>query len=169
MNEGRSSDAFKLLDHLWDNEILQNNIEMGRSRMLSDLPFVAAESENEDLVVELIRRHPDFGYKVNESIHSIFHIAVSRRYLKVFNLMYELGGVKDLIATYIDNDGNNILHLAAKLAPQTQLNTIPGAALQMQREVMWYKVFIIHSSYIFNYNTHFISSAKSYGPHFDIP
>lgn len=135
-----SSDAYALLDCLWDIAVCQDDIELGKIENLARLFFVAADAENEEFLIELIRRYPDFLYKVNQSKHSIFHIAVSRRYVKVFNLMCELGGVKDLIATYKDEDGNNILHLAAKLAPQNQLNSIPGAALQMQREVLWYRV-----------------------------
>ncbi|KAK4399535.1 hypothetical protein Sango_1429000 [Sesamum angolense] len=107
----------------------------------------AAEAGNDEFLVELIRRYPDFLYKVNQSKHSIFHIAVLHRYVRVFNLMHELVGVKELIATYIDKDGNNMLHLAAKLSPQNQLNSIPGAALQMQREVLWYKNKAGHTPY----------------------
>ncbi|KAI3455905.1 hypothetical protein Pfo_012568 [Paulownia fortunei] len=133
-------DAYTLLGCLWDIVIRHEDVEtaqdLGNS---SKLFFVAAESGNDDFLVELISRYPDFLYKVNASKHSIFHIAVLHRHVQVFNLLYELGGVKDLIATYIDEDGNNMLHLAARLAPQNQLNCIPGAALQMQREVLWYK------------------------------
>ncbi|KAL0398118.1 UNVERIFIED_CONTAM: hypothetical protein Sradi_2155100 [Sesamum radiatum] len=133
-------DAYKLLGYLWDIVISQEDVETAQIvGNTSKLFFIAAESGNDEFLVELIRRYPDFLYKVNESKHSIFHIAVVRRYVRVFNLMHELVGVKELIATYIDKDGNNMLHLAAKLSPQNQLNSIPGAALQMQREVLWYK------------------------------
>ncbi|CAA2990513.1 Ankyrin repeat-containing protein At3g12360 [Olea europaea subsp. europaea] len=37
------------------------------------------------------------------------------------------------------NSNNNILHLAAKLAPSSRLNSVSGAALQMQRELQWFK------------------------------
>ncbi|KAL7089704.1 hypothetical protein ACP275_13G199900 [Erythranthe tilingii] len=135
-------DAYTLLDCLWNIVICQEeDVETTRvvTKNTTKLFFIAAESGNEEFLVELIRRYPDFLYKVNESKQSIFHIAVLHRYVKVFNLLYELRGAKDLMATYVDKDGNNMLHLAAKLAPQNQLNVIPGAALQMQREVLWYK------------------------------
>ncbi|KAI3958672.1 hypothetical protein MKW98_030337 [Papaver atlanticum] len=38
-----------------------------------------------------------------------------------------------------DKGNNTILHYAAKLAPSPQLNSVSGAALQMQRELLWYK------------------------------
>ncbi|KAH9750732.1 hypothetical protein KPL71_013986 [Citrus sinensis] len=34
---------------------------------------------------------------------------------------------------------DTILHLAAKLAPPAHLRIVPGVALQMQREVQWFK------------------------------
>ena len=43
--------------------------------------------------------------------------------------------------TSIDNSGNNMLHMAGFLAPSSQLSRIPGAALQMQRELQWFKVY----------------------------
>ncbi|KAG8369048.1 hypothetical protein BUALT_Bualt15G0109800 [Buddleja alternifolia] len=132
-----SDDVYTLFDCLWHHVIQQEDVESAQVvGNTSKLLFVAAESGNDGLLVEIIRRYPDFLYKMNSHKHSIFHIAVLRRYVQVFNLIYELNGLKDLIATYIDKDGNNMLHLAAKLAPQNQLNDIPGAALQMQREVV---------------------------------
>ncbi|XP_073299208.1 uncharacterized protein [Primulina huaijiensis] len=147
--DDESCDAYTLLDYLWNitaSRHQQNDIETGQASNTeafgnanAKLLFTAAESANHEFLVELIGRYPDFIYKVNESIHSIFHIAVLHRHVQCFNLIYELHGVRDLILTYIDTEGNNILHLAGRLAPQNQLNLIPGAALQMQREVLWFK------------------------------
>ncbi|KAL7087660.1 hypothetical protein ACP275_13G081600 [Erythranthe tilingii] len=133
-------DAYRLLDCLWNTVISQGDVETaGLTENTTKLFFTAAESGNVEFLVELIRRYPDFLYKVNESKHSIFHIAVLHREVQVFNLVYELRGSKDLMATFEDNNDNNMLHLAAKLGPRNQLNLIPGAALQMQRQVLWYK------------------------------
>ncbi|XP_047952659.1 ankyrin repeat-containing protein At5g02620-like [Salvia hispanica] len=139
-------DAYTLMDRLWDAaESCKEDIESCEEDIKatidsSKLFFIAAESGNDDFLAELFQNDHNLLYKVNKSSHSIFHVAVLHRYPKVFNLMYELGGTKDLIASYIDNDGNNILHLAGRLAPQNQLDSIPGAAMQMQREVLWFKV-----------------------------
>ncbi|KAL1538466.1 hypothetical protein AAHA92_27211 [Salvia divinorum] len=137
-------DAYILMDCLWDAaESCKEDVEAGVATAAdsSQLFFIAAESGNDEFLVELFKKDHNLLYKVNEdSSHSIFHVAVLRRYIKVFNLMYELGGTKDLIASYIDDEGNNILHLAGKLAPPNQLDSIPGAPWQMQREVLWFKV-----------------------------
>ncbi|CAL5411341.1 unnamed protein product [Camellia sinensis] len=57
----------------------------------------------------------------------------------IFNILYEIGSIKDLITAYRYEDRNNMLHLAAKIAPPNQLNIMSGAALQMQRELLWFK------------------------------
>jgi hypothetical protein len=41
---------------------------------------------------------------------------------------------------FVNNDGNNILHMAATLEPSARRNIVPGAAFLMQREVQWFKV-----------------------------
>lgn len=61
---------------------------------------------------------------------------------KIFNLIYDIGAHKDLITSYRDNNNHNILHLAGKLAPSEQLHVVSGAALQMQRELLWFKVIV---------------------------
>ena len=51
-----------------------------------------------------------------------------------------MGAIKEIILTYVDAYKQNILHLAGKLAPKARLKLVPGAALQMQRELLWFKV-----------------------------
>ncbi|KAL0010128.1 hypothetical protein SO802_005236 [Lithocarpus litseifolius] len=100
--------------------------------------FAAIEVGNVEFLVKLIRF--DFSLLWEEKNDKrIFHIAVEKRYENIFNLFYELGPIKDLIADKIDGGGNNMLHLVARMAPQEKLNAISGAALQMQRELLWFK------------------------------
>ncbi|XP_059436326.1 ankyrin repeat-containing protein NPR4-like [Corylus avellana] len=47
--------------------------------------------------------------------------------------------IKGIIAQYLDPNENNMLHLIGRLAPSDQLNIISGAALQMRRELLWFK------------------------------
>ncbi|XP_042021649.1 uncharacterized protein LOC121769053 isoform X1 [Salvia splendens] len=134
-------DAYTLMDCLWEAaESCKEDVEAGTGHVSAQLFFIAAEAGNDEFLVELFKKDHNLLYKVNQDEHSIFHVAVRRRYNRVFSLMLELGGTKDLVASYIDDDGNNILHLAGKLAPQNQLDNIPGAPWQMQREVLWFKV-----------------------------
>ncbi|KAA8541270.1 hypothetical protein F0562_025233 [Nyssa sinensis] len=132
--------ALELLKCLWYHVIQQEDLEISDiTGNISPLLFTAAELGNEVFVIELLRSYPDFVLQVNFNKQSIFHVAVLHRHKPIFNLIYEIGTLKELISTYRDNDDNNMLHLAAKLAPPNQLNAISGAALQMQRQLVWYK------------------------------
>lgn len=106
------------------------------------LLFVAAKLGKVEFLTTLIRSYPDLMWKVDENRRTIFHIAIMHRHEKIFQLISEIGAIKDLVATFKDDHGNNMLHLASKLAPPHRLNSISGAALQMQREILWFKVRI---------------------------
>ncbi|XP_058759388.1 uncharacterized protein LOC131632667 [Vicia villosa] len=67
------------------------------------------------------------------------HIAVLHRHASIFNLVHQIGHVKEAIVAYIDDEGNTLLHLAAKLAPQNQLELVSGAAFQMSLELLWFE------------------------------
>ncbi|KAJ0464153.1 putative ankyrin repeat-containing domain, PGG domain, ankyrin repeat-containing domain superfamily [Helianthus annuus] len=101
--------------------------------------FIAAEKGNTTFLAELIRRYPDLICKVNDNNMSIFHIAVKYRHEGIHNLLNQIGSMKDFITTRIDGDGNNMLHLAGMSTTKERLADVSGAALQMQRELLWFK------------------------------
>ncbi|GJU04224.1 ankyrin repeat-containing protein [Tanacetum coccineum] len=105
----------------------------------SRILFVAAELGNTKFVVEFIRQYPDLIWKVNDNNQSIFHIAIKHRHEGIYNLLYEIGSMKDLITPIRDVDGNNMLHLAAMSTKKKRLEDVSGAALQLQRELLWFK------------------------------
>ncbi|KAK2986147.1 hypothetical protein RJ640_026471 [Escallonia rubra] len=70
------------------------------------------------------------GYRIIET-------AILNRSEKVFNLMCQVGKHKQIMKMV--RSGNNVLHLAGRLAPLHKLNLTSGAALQMQRELQWFK------------------------------
>nr|POE66568.1 hypothetical protein CFP56_62673 [Quercus suber] len=106
--------------------------------VISHVLFGAVEVGNTEFLVKLIRFDFDLLWKTRNS-KSIFHIAVEKRHESIFNILNGIGSIGDLIIDRIEEDGSNILHLAAGLAPQEKLNAISGAALQMQREILWFK------------------------------
>ncbi|CAG7861833.1 unnamed protein product [Brassica rapa] len=115
------------------------------------LLFDAASSGNVEFLVILIRAYPDLLWKVDERNQSLFHIAALNRHESIFNIIYELGSIKDLIAAYKEvSTRNNMLHLVASLPPPGRLQIVSGAALQMQRELLWFKAVkkIVPHSYI---------------------
>lgn len=132
--------ADELLKGLWEQFLLLEDTEIADLLRSPSRPlFIAAQFGIVEFVTVLIRSYPDLIWKVDEESRSIFHIAVLYRQEKIFNLIQDIGAHKDMISSYRDSNNHNILHLAGKLAPSNRLNIVSGAALQMQRELLWYK------------------------------
>ncbi|KAI9108664.1 hypothetical protein K1719_020311 [Acacia pycnantha] len=68
----------------------------------------------------------------------VFFDAVAHRRAEIFNLLSGFR-FKHVVAARMGPNSNNLLHAAASLAPPSYLNQISGAALQMQRELQWFK------------------------------
>ncbi|KAJ0789376.1 putative ankyrin repeat-containing domain, PGG domain, ankyrin repeat-containing domain superfamily [Helianthus annuus] len=101
--------------------------------------FLAAKMGNTRFIVELIRSYPDLIWKQDDKGKTIFHLAVRHRHAKIYNLLYEIGAMKDLITPIRDKKGNNMLHMVAKKAKGNQFQNVAGVALQMQQELLWFK------------------------------
>ncbi|XP_062097002.1 uncharacterized protein LOC133802666 isoform X2 [Humulus lupulus] len=137
----KENQALQLVRGLW-NEILVRlpNLEVNKLiNRPSSLLFEAAELGNFHFLIELIRAQPDLVWDVDEKNRTIFHIAVLNRHSNIFNLIHEIGSIKDVIITFQDDDNNNILHLAATLPPSHKFNEKFGGALKMQQELSWFK------------------------------
>ncbi|PWA92756.1 ankyrin repeat-containing domain, PGG domain protein [Artemisia annua] len=99
-----------------------------------------ATRENAYEVVETIVSYlPNAIWSTNEDGHNIIQYVVINRSEMVYNLLYQMSEHKNVYKTIVDPLGNNLLHLAARLAPPEKLNPISGAALQIQRELQWFK------------------------------
>ncbi|EOY20492.1 Ankyrin repeat family protein, putative isoform 2 [Theobroma cacao] len=101
----------------------------------------AAQRGMMEFIVEIIKHNLDLLIISDVDDRSIFHIAIAHRQEKVFSLIYGLDTIKYIFLSFTDVNNNNMLHLAGKLSPQSQLKLqqISGAALQMQRELQWFK------------------------------
>ncbi|XP_026398123.1 uncharacterized protein LOC113293892 [Papaver somniferum] len=105
----------------------------------SNVLKIAMKSGTTEFVVECLKTFPDLIWYKTEN-QRILQIAIEERNDKILNLICELSGDhKDDLVSRRDEDGNNILHYAAKLAPSHHLKQVSGAPLQMQREMQWYK------------------------------
>ncbi|KAH7569670.1 hypothetical protein JRO89_XS06G0237200 [Xanthoceras sorbifolium] len=143
IKKGRSklySQALQLVKCIWKEVMLlcDDSQISDLTRSPRQLIFAAAEIGNAEFLSILINDYPSLIWQRNHRRHSIFHIAVLHRQNDIFKLVSELGSVKDLIIASKDCDRNNILHLAGRLGPRDKLDA-PGAALQMQRELLWFK------------------------------
>ncbi|KAL9314751.1 hypothetical protein ACSQ67_020203 [Phaseolus vulgaris] len=159
---------FQLVNHLWKT-ILRRKTLNEAIAIISEpfqLLFDAAEVGNFGFLSELISAHPSLIWEVDDKNQSIIHTAVSFRHASIFNLVQEIGSQKDIIVTYIVKENNpsfflpkkknnNLLHMAAKLAPTGQLELVSGAALQMCLEIIWFEEVkkIMPASYIIMENS----------------
>ena len=100
-----------------------------------------------EFIVALIKHDPESIWRKGVKGRTMFSHAVVLRQEKIFSLVYGLGIKKNVIARRHDIFHNNILHLAGKLSPTSQLDRVSGAALQMQRELQWFKVILAISSF----------------------
>ncbi|XP_062161766.1 ankyrin repeat-containing protein ITN1-like isoform X3 [Alnus glutinosa] len=141
--------AHQLVERLWKMVGIPHN--QFSSNMVQTLILEAAKVGNVEFLIILIRSYPDLIWQRNENNMSLFHIAIVYRQESVFNLIYELGTNKNHLASCKTSETNeNMLHLAGQLAPLDRLNIVSGAALQMQRELLWFKEIekIVPLSYV---------------------
>ncbi|XP_062162811.1 uncharacterized protein LOC133869751 [Alnus glutinosa] len=129
----------ELLESLWKQVLERPNAEILKLIMEpSVVLFDAAKSGNDEFLAVLLRKYPDLLWEVDDNGRSVFHVAVVHRQEHIFNLIYNIGTMKDYIVGNDDKDGNNMLHLAGML-PHVERLGAPRANLQMQRELLWFK------------------------------
>ncbi|XP_038719552.1 uncharacterized protein LOC120012280 isoform X1 [Tripterygium wilfordii] len=92
-----------------------------------------------EIIVEMTKAYPELIMSQYTYSTYIFRYAIKYRQENIFNLTDKLDARKSSTFADVDSLGNNVLHLAAQLAPFPRLSRISGAALQMQRELQWYK------------------------------
>ena len=100
----------------------------------------AVKYGNVEFIEECILAYPGLIWYEFDG-YNLFHLAIKERQVEVYNLVYQMSGHKAFAASDRHEEENeNALHIAAKLAPSHRLSTITGAALQLQSEIRWYKV-----------------------------
>ncbi|XP_031262164.1 uncharacterized protein LOC116120352 [Pistacia vera] len=87
-----------------------------------------------EIVDEILKVYENAFCFVDEAGTNVLQLAVLHRHEIFFRIILKYSGKS--WTEYTDNDCNNILHLAGKSAPSSK---IAGSALQMQREVQWFK------------------------------
>lgn len=108
-----------------------------------------------EFIVEMLKFTPEIIWRKDKKGRTIFAHAIVLRQEKIFSLIYGLGTERSIMARRHDVFGNNYLHLAAKLSPQSHLDRVSGAALQMQRELQWFKVVQLINLSFSNYLANF--------------
>ncbi|KAG8367156.1 hypothetical protein BUALT_Bualt16G0043300 [Buddleja alternifolia] len=115
--------------------------ESESSLIYRDAIILAANSGIHEVVEMIIHMFPAaLSTEDLATGRNIFLCAARNRFKNVFNLIYQISSGSRHFCMHIrDHRKHNLMHLCAKLAPPNKLNIVPGAALQMQRELQWFK------------------------------
>ncbi|KAL0456751.1 UNVERIFIED_CONTAM: hypothetical protein Slati_1014300 [Sesamum latifolium] len=103
-----------------------------------DTPLlVAARMGISEMVKKIISTCPVAIQDQDSNGKNVLLLAAENRQTSVFDYLLKTN-LPEYMFHQLDDEGNSILHLAAKLE-EFQPWRIPGAALQMQWEIKWYK------------------------------
>ncbi|XP_070672634.1 uncharacterized protein [Malus domestica] len=103
--------------------------------------FLAIKKGHVEYITHLCRANYKLHDITNEKGRNIFQFAAECRQHKIFSLLYGLGDQRNWepFVSGKDKSGNNMLHVVGTISSAAQINRIQGAALQMQRELQWFK------------------------------
>ncbi|KAK8962990.1 hypothetical protein KSP40_PGU020768 [Platanthera guangdongensis] len=105
-----------------------------------DTPIlVAAKKGVLEMVKNILETFPVAVQDFDSNRKNIILLSVEHRQPQIYNFMLKHKSMRESIFGMVDKDGNSALHLAAGSAGNSHPWSIPGAALQMQWEIKWYK------------------------------
>ncbi|TXG68604.1 hypothetical protein EZV62_003539 [Acer yangbiense] len=102
----------------------------------------AVKAGNEEVVRTLLQYFPDLIDIEALPQRNILQVAIEYRQEKIINIMKEIYSTTVITSscTLKMASENTTLHLVGKLAPAFKLHSVSSSALQMQRELLWFKV-----------------------------
>ncbi|KAF5478970.1 hypothetical protein F2P56_005487 [Juglans regia] len=99
----------------------------------------AVENGIFEVASEMLKADPDLEWTFDGQKRNLLMLGVLHRQAKICSLLIGLD-LNKALACYEDRETNGILHMAGMSGEsRTMLNRIPGAALQMQRELQWFE------------------------------
>nr|GLL49114.1 ankyrin repeat-containing protein NPR4-like [Ipomoea trifida] len=107
--------AQELLDIIWEEHqsLADHKFREVITREYEILHYAAKEG-NVGFLDMILRSRPDLFCERNKSGHTILHVAVLYRQQNVVSYICNKQVYKDIMTLLLDDNGNNILHLAAK-------------------------------------------------------
>ncbi|XP_057770656.1 protein ACCELERATED CELL DEATH 6-like [Salvia miltiorrhiza] len=136
--KARHQQALQLVKYLCDNIVSLPENEA--TIIFRESIKLAAEYGISEIVEMVIHTFPMVTFHTDsDSGRNIFLLAATYRFENVINLFYNMSDRRYIFFDDTDDQDNNLLHICGKLAPSDRLNLVAGAALQMQRELQWFK------------------------------
>ncbi|KAK9933109.1 hypothetical protein M0R45_020317 [Rubus argutus] len=121
----------------------QNNYQIGsdqneQGKNQSPVLIAAKMRGVTEVVEKILDKFPVAIQDVDSDNKNVVLLAVENRQPHIYKLLQKRKILKESMLRQLDNQGNSALHLAATCG-QYRPWLIPGAALQMQWEIKWYK------------------------------
>lgn len=116
-----------------------------RETLAYDAMLQAAKHVNIEFINLMREAYPDLLWAIDKNRRGVFSHAILNRRKEVFRLINDatINGRKEVVKCRVDAFGNSMLHLAGYLGPSSDLDRRCGPAMQMQREILWFKVIHI--------------------------
>lgn len=119
---------------------MEEHKESLKSVQLSKAMFDAAKSGNILILEFLLKYHPDLLFEVDSAEkRSLLHIAILYRQETVYQLILSKGAFKNVMVQLVDFEGNNVLHLAAKLEAPEKIFGLSTNHVVMRGEERWFQ------------------------------
>ncbi|KAL9321080.1 hypothetical protein ACSQ67_012919 [Phaseolus vulgaris] len=116
-----------------ENESLNN-------AQLSNAMFAAAKSGNITILKFLFKHYPYLLFEVDSvEQRNLLHIAILYRQETVYKLILKQGDSKNVMIQLIDFEGNNVLHLAGKMAQPEERFGLSTKYVFMREEEIWFR------------------------------
>ncbi|XP_065867834.1 uncharacterized protein [Euphorbia lathyris] len=155
--------GLEIVRHMCENISNMDANELNESGV-GDAFFEAVKYGVIEIVIAMLKANPILLNTKGIDGNNLLMTAVLHRQGKIFSLVYAMKTEKYGMLSDRNHKWDGILHFAAILAPPNRLADIPGAALQMQRELQWYKEIkgIVHPSAIESVNQYGLKASETF-------
>ncbi|GAU41043.1 hypothetical protein TSUD_280200 [Trifolium subterraneum] len=134
----RDASSVRLVEFLCSQASAKNDCQFWQSFMSADIIFNATSSGIVEILRICFQFFPDLVWTHIPNEGYVAQVAIKNRQEKVFSLLCKMPTICNMQVLALDESNNATSHLAARIAPQVE--SFPGAAFQMQRELQWFKL-----------------------------
>ncbi|KAF5760052.1 putative ankyrin repeat-containing domain, PGG domain, retrotransposon Copia-like protein [Helianthus annuus] len=102
--------------------------------------ITALKNDTPEVIKQITTTFPHSVWYRTIDGYTLPQVSIMNRCENIYNFfVHEVTHNKCFHTLIVDQDENNLLHLAGQLAPTHKLNMVTGAALQMQMELQWFQ------------------------------